>query len=575
MKNEISLSCADFFKELEMYEDIHNGHHYKAYLEQAVMDFVRLNDKNAAFAVYQAFFDSYRIRLEGESNPFLDLLDVMRTYEENAATLIDKQRDHFTHSVNVFLLGLAVYSHNPSYEKAFNAARLDKTEYDEPYATKHEEFFYRWGLASLFHDVGYPIEIIGRQINKFIGFVTDVDGDDVKVLAHLAFDNFDELNAIAEVMPREVFTRQYTALYGANEGADFLKPIDLLAHKLHRDFNVDFTAIKAELDAFVQVMAQSGFIDHGYYSALVVLKWYGFLVQKCDYRPEYFFHPILDSASAILLHNYYKNALMKKPFSLGRLKPETHPLAYLLILCDELQEWNREAYGILDKKRTQADAAEIAISEKELDITYIARKGALPVEFAAEKEVFLYKVLDIEAVFENGLKVNTVTMDGMAPLIRRARMLQTPRPLLSHLEKLAMAIHSRYLQLQKQTYPTFEELSDSLKYSNIRQARGMLDNLNAAGFLLAARRNDGTEVMEFEKDTLEAMAENEHREWCKERIQSGWRYGEKKDTEKLISPYLIPYDDLTEEIKEYDRDAVRNIPALLDLIGMAVYKADE
>ena len=31
-------------------------------------------------------------------------------------------------------------------------------------------------------------------------------------------------------------------------------------------------------------------------------------------------------------------------------------------------------------------------------------------------------------------------------------------------------------------------------------------------------------------------------------------------------------EKLTEEIKDYDRDAVRNIPALCDRIGMAIYE---
>ena len=37
------------------------------------------------------------------------------------------------------------------------------------------------------------------------------------------------------------------------------------------------------------------------------------------------------------------------------------------------------------------------------------------------------------------------------------------------------------------------------------------------------------------------------------------------------SPYLVPYDQLSEEIKDYDRDAIRNIPALVERGGMAVY----
>jgi len=68
------------------------------------------------------------------------------------------------------------------------------------------------------------------------------------------------------------------------------------------------------LDDFVHVMARCGFIDHGYYSALIVLKWYGYPIQAAAYKPESFYWPVLDSASAILIHNCYENMLQKKPF---------------------------------------------------------------------------------------------------------------------------------------------------------------------------------------------------------------------------------------------------------------------
>ncbi|MBQ5328370.1 MAG: hypothetical protein J6J15_04205 [Oscillospiraceae bacterium] len=69
------------------------------------------------------------------------------------------------------------------------------------------------------------------------------------------------------------------------------------------------------------------------------------------------------------------------------------------------------------------------------------------------------------------------------------------------------------------------------------------------------------------------MAEYEHELWVEERKKNGWTYGEVKDVEKQITPYLIPYNELTEEIKEYDRDTIRNIIPLLKMVGMAVYRS--
>ena len=70
---------------------------------------------------------------------------------------------------------------------------------------------------------------------------------------------------------------------------------------------------------------------------------------------------------------------------------------------------------------------------------------------------------------------------------------------------------------------------------------------------------------------VEMLAEHEHEQWMAERISRGWTLGE-RDVKNKRTPYLVPYDELTEEIKDYDRDAVRNIPALCDRIGMAIYE---
>ena len=64
-------------------------------------------------------------------------------------------------------------------------------------------------------------------------------------------------------------------------------------------------------------------------------------------------------------------------------------------------------------------------------------------------------------------------------------------------------------------------------------------------------------------------------DWVQERLASGWILGEIKDEHKKTSPYLVPYGELSEEIKELDRDTIRNIPNLLDKIGMAIYLEDQ
>ena len=51
----------------------------------------------------------------------------------------------------------------------------------------------------------------------------------------------------------------------------------------------------------------------------------------------------------------------------------------------------------------------------------------------------------------------------------------------------------------------------------------------------------------------ERLAENAHEVWAKTKLQDGWRYGPLRDNARKIHPEIIPYDELTEGEKEYDR----------------------
>jgi hypothetical protein len=395
------------------------------------------------------------------------------------------------------------------------------------------------------------------------------------------FENFEELNRIAEIIPNAYFTKSYRDKYAIHENIDLLRPIDLLAHKLHISLGVDFDAVKSALDGFVDTMAKYGFIDHGFYSAIILLKWYGFLIQSCQYKPDYFFHPIFDSASAILLHNYYRNVIMKAPFEKGRLSPHEHPIAFLLILCDELQEWDREAYGILDRKQARAGDVSLRVTDERLDVTYITEKGKLPEQFPAEKETLLDNLLEMKIIFKDGFSVGSESVNELEVLAgdlkKDASIL--PRPLLKNLEKLTIAIHELFNEKQLERYPSkpleypnFSDLPDALKYSNLRQARGITKKLNLMGWEMRPQGSKGEIIEEISDECIERLAIHEHDEWMRERLTSDWIYGEAKNTSQKISPYLVPYVELSEMVKDQDRDVVRSIPNLLDRIGMAIYQ---
>lgn len=52
----------------------------------------------------------------------------------------------------------------------------------------------------------------------------------------------------------------------------------------------------------------------------------------------------------------------------------------------------------------------------------------------------------------------------------------------------------------------------------------------------------------------EAMAENVHEVWAERRIAEGWTFGPVRDDTRKQTPCLVPYADLPEIEKEYDRN---------------------
>jgi len=552
----------EFFDRLQVFEDINRGHMYKIFIKQAILNFLDDETPDKAWDVYRCFFDIYKIAIDGSSDVFIDLLDVLKKYEENAAVLIDRQRDHYVHSVNVFILGLCIYTKNQKYQEAFNAYALNKKEYPYSYDTKHEEFFYRWGLASLFHDVGYPVEIVGKQINKYISFASDFDGNEDKVRVRLEYEGFGELNSIKELKYSRVFSSAYANAFNDTAEINPLCPLDLLSHRIHEVFGINLNEIKETLDAFVDTMGRFGFIDHGFFSSIIVLKWYGYLIQKADYRSEYFYWPVLDSALAILLHNCYRNVLQKNPYDLGPLNAKKNPVSFLLILCDELQEWNRTAYGIKDKQRVLPVSKELSLDNSYLNIRYLTDGKAMPVGFAGEKLNLLRSILNIDGIFDSvniscNLERNSEAQDIMTVI---------PRPSLAQLEMLAKEIHNLYNEKkllrnpdQPLKYPDFSSLDDSLKYSNLRQAMDIFKKAELMGYQVLPLDKIASPVKHIPKELVEAMAEREHELWVEEKKQQG-----------LDSPYFVSYSQLSDDIKQLDRDTIDNIPLLLEKIGLGL-----
>ena len=73
----------------------------------------------------------------------------------------------------------------------------------------------------------------------------------------------------------------------------------------------------------------------------------------------------------------------------------------------------------------------------------------------------------------------------------------------------------------------------------------------------------------------EKIAENVHENWSAGRIADGWRYGPERDDNNRLTPCLVPYDQLSEEEKDFDRTTAMQTLKLIVALGYTITKQDD
>ncbi|MBQ3489052.1 MAG: Ryanodine receptor Ryr [Clostridia bacterium] len=74
------------------------------------------------------------------------------------------------------------------------------------------------------------------------------------------------------------------------------------------------------------------------------------------------------------------------------------------------------------------------------------------------------------------------------------------------------------------------------------------------------------------KALSELLAENSHEVWSAGRIRAGWTYGAQRNDEKKQHPCLVPYKDLPESEKEFDRNTSQETLKLIIKLGYKISK---
>ena len=82
----------------------------------------------------------------------------------------------------------------------------------------------------------------------------------------------------------------------------------------------------------------------------------------------------------------------------------------------------------------------------------------------------------------------------------------------------------------------------------------------------------GVELPEDLEQLVEEMSKNVHDVWAETRIQQGWTYGEQRNDELKTHPCLVPYEELPDSEKEYDRNTSIGTLKLIMKLGFKIEK---
>ncbi len=530
--------------------------------ENALAQFCESGQKEDAFNVYFCYCEIFKVFGEGYDNT-KKLLEILSDYENNAGMLLDKHRDHYSHSAYVFALGLAIYANCLSFKRAFDS-------YYSKFESKERIFLSLWGACALFHDIGYPFEITHEEVKNYInGICTDI----IQNHPYVSFENLEGFISFSEEESKFLNDLFNTPKLYSNMN-------ELFSFGVNKKFSYDFDSVLKYLESQKDAKI---FKDHAYFSAVLLFK--QLLSTKTRQLPVEF----MDVIVSILLHNSMNKFNMDKfsaPISMAKF-----PLAYLLILCDELQDWDRKAYGKKTKMDPLAWSVEFQLSDNAIYANYIFDSFYIrtPIKEVKPKKNERAEKLQNHKFEED---INKLLVDGItlhASCEEREKEKHTyvyaSDCNFVNLCDFAKSIHANYLDKCDalnidHVNKAFGQLSLEDKLSNIEQAKSYSKKLELVNCFFSDKELDYPVVYSFverkdRNDELELLAREEHVRWVKDKLRHGWSYGtdyidpitgmQDKDKRNSLKQHkdILPYDLLDEDTKEKDRMTIRGMIPLL------------
>jgi len=147
----------------------------------------------------------------------------------------------------------------------------------------------------------------------------------------------------------------------------------------------------------------------------------------------------------------------------------------------------------------------------------------------------------------------------------------TPKLAPDDRETIARRIHQAYLdETSVPRLAPWPELDEAYRDANRLQADHIMEKLRQIGCAVHPVGGRRIVLMEFSDDEIETMAEMEHGRWNAERLLHGWRWGSRRDDDRMTNPNLVAWSELPDAVRAWDRSTVRRIPQYLAEVGLEV-----
>jgi hypothetical protein len=117
----------------------------------------------------------------------------------------------------------------------------------------------------------------------------------------------------------------------------------------------------------------------------------------------------------------------------------------------------------------------------------------------------------------------------------------------------------------------WEALTEGMRDANRHTADHFDVKLRAVGCRLVPK---GTaRVAVFTPEEIELLARMEHDRWWADKALAGWKYAPQRNNELLLHHNMVPYEELTDEIKKLDWNSVAEMISILEGQGFMVARA--